>query len=96
VVVCSSAQGTLFRFRFPPGPRLQGEIINVEHVSHGYEGSLLFEDTSLTIEKGDRVAVIGPNGVGKSTLLRLVMGLEKPQQGKAEFVSSSAVGGRWP
>lgn len=84
-------QGTAFKFRFPPGPRLQGEVVGIEHLKHGYGADALFDDANLTIEKGHRVAIIGPNGVGKSTLLRLVMGLEKPTGGRAGVTASNAV-----
>jgi ATP-binding cassette subfamily F protein 3 len=84
-------QGTAFRFRFPPGPRLSGDVVAVERVTHGYNGQLLLEDTSLTVQKGDRVAIIGPNGAGKSTLLRLIMGMEKPTEGQAGIVANNAV-----
>ncbi|KAF3341013.1 ABC transporter F family member 5-like protein [Carex littledalei] len=43
---------------------------------------LLFEKTNLTIERGEKIAIIGPNGCGKSTLLKLIIGLEKPQGGE--------------
>lgn len=85
-------QGTAFKFRFPPGPRLQGEVVAIDGLTHGYGKDALFKDATLTIEKGHRVAVIGPNGVGKSTLLRLVMGLEKPSGGgRAAITAGNAV-----
>jgi ABC-type cobalamin/Fe3+-siderophores transport system ATPase subunit len=49
------------------------------------------DGASLTLSKGDRVAIIGPNGVGKSTLLRLIMGIEKPQGGRVIVQNSNAV-----
>lgn len=85
-------QGTAFKFRFPPGPRLQGEVVAIEGLTHGYGNDALFEDANLTIEKGHRVAIIGPNGVGKSTLLRLVMGIETPTGGgRAKITAGNAV-----
>lgn len=42
---------------------------------------MLFDRTNLTIERGEKIAIIGPNGCGKSTLLKLIMGLEKPKAG---------------
>ena len=56
-----------------------------------YGNDALFNGASLTVEKGHRVAVIGPNGVGKSTLLRLVMGLEKPTGGRAGITAANAL-----
>ena len=43
---------------------------------------MLFNKTNLTIERGEKIAIIGPNGCGKSTLLKLIMGLEKPAGGE--------------
>lgn len=64
----------------------------IDGLTHGYGKDVLFKDATLTIEKGHRVAVIGPNGVGKSTLLRLVMGLEKPSdKGRAAITAGNAV-----
>jgi ABC-type sugar transport system ATPase subunit len=42
----------------------------------------LFEKANLLIERGEKIAIIGPNGCGKSTLLKLIVGLEKPQGGE--------------
>lgn len=84
-------QGTAFKFRFPPAPRLTSDLAVIDHLRHGYAGNLLFDDTSLEVKRGDRIAFIGPNGVGKSTLLRLIMGLEKPEGGRAELGSNNVV-----
>ena len=43
---------------------------------------VLFKKANLTIERGEKIAIIGPNGCGKSTLLKLIMGLEKPSVGE--------------
>lgn len=43
---------------------------------------MLFKKANLTIERGEKIAIIGPNGCGKSTLLKLIMGLEKPMKGE--------------
>lgn len=43
---------------------------------------VLFNRANLTIERGEKIAIIGPNGCGKSTLLKLIMGLEKPKGGE--------------
>jgi zinc transport system ATP-binding protein len=56
----------------------------LEHVSFGYRpGQRVLEDVSLRIGEGEFVAVAGPNGGGKTTLVRLVLGLERPSQGSA-------------
>ena len=83
--------GKPFRFRFPPAPRLSDEVALVTDVTHGYEGNKLFEKSNMLIEKGDRIALLGPNGSGKSTMLRLVVGKEKPIEGEARLVGMNVV-----
>lgn len=46
---------------------------------------VLFKDASLTIERGEKIAILGPNGCGKSTLLKLIMGMETPDSGEVEL-----------
>ena len=63
----------------------------LEHVSFGYRpGQRVLEDVSLGIGEGEFVAVAGPNGGGKTTLVRLVLGLERPSEGKARLFGEPA------
>jgi len=66
----------------PPGDRLGDVVINMEHVNKSFGNRILFENFNLQIPKNAIVGIIGPNGVGKSTLFRMIMGLEKPDSGK--------------
>lgn len=54
-------------------------MISTDHV---FLCQTLFKKANLTIERGEKIAIIGPNGCGKSTLLKLIMGLEKPTGGE--------------
>ncbi|MCB0676228.1 MAG: ATP-binding cassette domain-containing protein, partial [Saprospiraceae bacterium] len=63
------------------GPRLGDVVIDAEGVRKAYGNKLLFENLSFSIPKNGVVGVIGPNGVGKSTLFRMIMGKEQPDQG---------------
>ncbi len=65
----------------PPGPRLGDVVIQTEHVRKGYDNRLLIDDLSINIPKNAIVGIIGPNGVGKSTLFRMIMGQEAPDSG---------------
>jgi ATP-binding cassette ChvD family protein len=65
----------------PPGPRLGDVVIDFEKVSKGYEDRLLIDGFSRSIPPGSIVGVIGPNGVGKTTLMRMITGQEKPDDG---------------
>merc|ERR1719171_563574 len=72
-------------FTFPEMERSGHVVAKVEDVTHGYGNNMLFEDASLMLNRGDRVAILGPNGVGKSTLLRLLTGREDPLKGTAKL-----------
>jgi branched-chain amino acid transport system ATP-binding protein len=60
-------------------------LLEVQGVSAGYGFHLVIRDVSLTVENGQLVALIGPNGHGKTTLLRVISGLIKPQHGVIKF-----------
>ncbi len=57
-------------------------VIEAEAVSYAYDGQAIVKDFSITIMRGDKIGLLGPNGVGKTTLLRLLLGELKPQKGK--------------
>jgi ATP-binding cassette subfamily F protein uup len=61
------------------------KVIEVRNVSHGYEGKLLLKDFSLRVMRGDRVGIIGNNGVGKSTLLKILLGELEPDVGSVKL-----------
>ncbi len=65
----------------PPGPRLGDVVIDVENISKQFGDRVLFEDLSFSIPKNAIVGIIGPNGVGKSTLFRILMGEQAPDTG---------------
>jgi energy-dependent translational throttle protein EttA len=65
----------------PPGPRLGDVVVEVEHLSKGYDGRLLIDDLTFQLPPGGIVGVIGGNGAGKTTLFRMIMGAEKPDAG---------------
>ncbi|PRQ40489.1 putative lipopolysaccharide-transporting ATPase [Rosa chinensis] len=62
--------------------RSRSGFLNGEEVGDLLHLEVLFSRTNLTIEKGEKLAIIGPNGCGKSTLLKLIMGLQKPIAGE--------------
>lgn len=66
----------------PPGPRLGDVIIECNNVSKGFGDRLLIDNFSFKVPKNAIVGIIGPNGVGKSTLFRMIMGEQKPDSGE--------------
>jgi ATP-binding cassette subfamily F protein 3 len=69
-------------FRFPPPPRPGRIVLQLEDVDKRYGDVAVFEGVSLTVERGDRIAVLGVNGAGKSTLARMLAGVEPFQAGR--------------
>jgi zinc transport system ATP-binding protein len=67
-------------------------LIKIEHVTYGYEERPVLEDVSLAVAPQDFVLIIGPNGGGKTTLLKLILGIMAPWSGKIRFHGD--VGGR--
>ncbi|TNM37520.1 energy-dependent translational throttle protein EttA [Nocardioides albidus] len=66
----------------PPGPRLGDVVLEAEHLTKGFEDRVLWNDISFTLPRAGIVGVVGPNGVGKTTLFRMITGGEEPDSGK--------------
>lgn len=62
--------------------RLGKKIIEIEQISKSFDGKVLVKDFSYNLLRGDRVGIIGPNGYGKTTLVRMICGLLEPDQGR--------------
>ena len=60
-------------------------ILKCENLSFAYDGVKVFEDLSFTVNEGDIVCIVGENGVGKSTLVKGILGLKKPSEGTITF-----------
>ena len=67
--------------QIPPGPRLGNVVVEVEHLDKGFDGRMLIKDLSFSLPRNGIVGVIGPNGVGKTTLFKTIVGLEQPDSG---------------
>jgi ATP-binding cassette ChvD family protein len=67
--------------RIPPGPRLGDKVITVDNVTKGYGDRTLIKDLSFELPAGAILGVVGPNGMGKSTLLKMILGQEEPDKG---------------
>ena len=66
----------------PPGPRLGGVVIEAKNVSKAFGDKLLIENLSFSLPQAGVVGIIGPNGVGKTTLFRMIMNQEQPDSGE--------------
>jgi len=69
----------------PPGPRLGDKVINIEGLSKSFDDRLLIDNLTCSIPKNAIVGIIGPNGMGKSTLFRMLMGEETPDSGSIDI-----------
>ncbi|OVA08108.1 ABC transporter-like [Macleaya cordata] len=70
------------KIRFPERGRSGQTVVAINNLQFSYGEKVLFNKAKLTIQRGEKVAILGPNGCGKSTLLKLIMGLEKPAGGE--------------
>ncbi len=86
----TSRRAPLFRFaQTRPSGR---DVLEVESVSKAYGPKEVLRDVSLSVRRGEKVAVIGPNGLGKSTLLKIIVGSLEADSGKTRFGHETHVG----
>lgn len=78
--------------RFEQHRKLHRQALVVDNVSQGFEDNTLFRNLDLQIEAGERVAIIGPNGIGKTTMLRTLVGELEPQGGTVKWADAADVG----
>ncbi|MFQ5525862.1 MAG: ABC-F family ATP-binding cassette domain-containing protein [Thermoanaerobaculia bacterium] len=73
------------RFKFDQSRPSGKEVLKIKDLSKAFGDNQVLEHVSLTVERGDRMAIIGPNGIGKSTLLKIAVGELEPDRGSAEW-----------
>jgi ATP-binding cassette ChvD family protein len=71
--------------QIPPGPRLGSVVIEAKNLKKGFDGRSLIDGLTFSLPRNGIVGVIGPNGVGKSTLFKTIVGLEKPDGGELKI-----------
>lgn len=76
------------RPRLPSGE----DVLFVENLAKSFDNKTLFENVSLTVRKGEKIALVGPNGVGKTTLLRVILGRQRAGAGSLRFGAHVRVG----
>lgn len=77
LVEVDEVDSSALKLRFPPAPRSGSYPVIAENVSKSYDEKLIFNDVNFTIERGEKVAFVGRNGEGKSTLVKCIMGETK-------------------
>ncbi|MFZ7090675.1 ABC-F family ATP-binding cassette domain-containing protein [Primorskyibacter sp. 2E233] len=70
---------------FASGPKSGKKVIEAKGVSHAFDDKQIIRNFDLTVQRGDRVAFVGPNGVGKTTLIRILMGEITPDEGTVKL-----------
>ncbi|EMP56154.1 ABC transporter ATP-binding protein [Marinobacter santoriniensis NKSG1] len=78
--------------RFEQGKKLHRQAVTLKDLSKGFDGVPLFNKLNMQIEAGERVAIIGPNGIGKTTLLQCMAGAYEPDAGEVKWTDSAEVG----
>ena len=73
------------RFRFETRRRTGDDVLMIDELSKGFDGRILFEHVKMHVRAGDRIAIIGDNGVGKSTLFKCIVGEQQPDGGTIRF-----------
>ncbi len=86
----SSRRYPVFRFRSRRQPGKQ--VLEAENISKAFDGHKVLEGVDLKVNRGDRLAIIGPNGIGKSTFLKIMMGVLAPDRGVTEWGHETHVG----
>jgi len=81
-------------FRFHEQRPSGKDALTLEGISKAYADNQVLEDVSLTVRRGERVAIIGPNGIGKSTLLKIAIGEVEADAGEAQWGCGSSAPGR--
>ncbi len=80
------------KFDFGEMPRSGQMVAQIKDLGHGFDGGWLFQNIDLTLQHGERIALVGPNGCGKSTLVRILTGELEPKAGLARLGASVRLG----
>ncbi len=91
IIQVDEVDNSALRLKFPPAPRSGQYPIVVEDLSKNYENHIVFKDANMVIERGQKIALVGKNGEGKSTMIKAIMG-EIDFEGKCEIGHNVKIG----
>lgn len=91
LIEVDEVDSSALKLRFPPSPRSGNYPVIVDDMSKSYGDHVVFKNASMTIERGQKVAFVGKNGEGKSTMMKAIMG-QIEFQGKCELGHNSLIG----
>jgi ATP-binding cassette subfamily F protein 3 len=91
IIEVDEVDSSALKLRFPPSPRSGNYPVIVEDMSKNYGDHVVFKNSSMTIERGQKVSFVGKNGEGKSTMIKAIMG-EIEFDGKCELGHNSMIG----
>jgi ATP-binding cassette subfamily F protein 3 len=91
IIEVDEVDTSALNLKFPPAPRSGNYPVIIEGLTKRYGDHVVFQDASLTIERGEKVAFVGRNGEGKSTLIKAIMG-EIDYEGKLQLGHNSMIG----
>ena len=80
------------RMKFTPSVASGNDVVNVKNLGMGFPGKVLFSDLNFLVKRGNRLLILGPNGCGKSTLVKLLMNKLVPLSGKIEYGYNVQIG----
>jgi ATP-binding cassette subfamily F protein 3 len=91
IIQVDEVDNSALRLKFPPAPRSGSYPVIVENLSKAYDEHVVFKDANLVIERGQKVAFVGKNGEGKSTMIKAIMG-EIPFEGNLTIGHNTKIG----
>ena len=80
------------RFSIRSYGRVEQQVLTLDSISHAFDDEYVLMDANLTVERGQKVVLVGPNGSGKTVLLRIAMGQMRPQEGQVEWAERAKPG----
>jgi ATP-binding cassette, subfamily F, member 3 len=85
IIEVEQEETSSMRFRFPEGKRAGKSVVKLSHIRHAFGDKVVLKDANFELLKGEKVAFVGKNGMGKTTMARIISGELKPTSGQIEF-----------